>query len=67
MMRRPSTLKMRSGRPHTIYFSPAQTRELRALAKQRHVTKTAIVKYAVDYLLERIKNGQLELPLGVSL
>lgn len=55
----------RSGKPHTIYFTPEQALALEALAAQRRITKTELVKFAVDQMLDRIINGQLQLPLGV--
>lgn len=55
----------RSGRPHTIYFTDQQTYALDSLASERRVTKTQLVKFAVDLMLDRMRHGQLELPLGV--
>jgi hypothetical protein len=55
----------RSGKPHTIYFTPEQTIALDSLAARRRITKTELVKFAVDQMLDRIINGQLQLPLGV--
>lgn len=36
------------------------------LAKERRITKTAIVKFAVDRLFVELSDGQLELPLGLD-
>ncbi len=55
----------RRGKPLTIYFTDEQANGLRSLAQERHISKTALVKFAVDEMLRGLQSGQLELPLGV--
>jgi hypothetical protein len=47
-----------------VYLEKQQAGRLSNLSRDRRITKTAIVKYAVDRLLLDLKNGQLDLPLG---
>ena len=61
---RVSAKKGRSGRPLTIYFSTEQCDQLEAIAKQRHVAKSTLIRFALDRLVEQLRGGQLELPLG---
>jgi hypothetical protein len=56
----------RSGVPLMVYLEKQQAGRLTDLSRDRRVTKTAIVKYAVDRLLLDLKNGQLDLPLGLE-
>jgi len=60
------TQRKRSGEPFTVYFSKEQAGNLKSVCQQRHVSKAAVVRYAVDQLLIQLRNGQLELPLGLS-
>jgi hypothetical protein len=55
----------RTGVPFTIYFSTDQAQALSALSLDRRVSKSTIVRYALERLLEDIHNGQLNLPFGV--
>ena len=57
---------LRSGTPFTIYFDDQQTQALNAVAKDRHVSKTTIVRLAVDQLLRQIQGEQLSSPLGIQ-
>jgi hypothetical protein len=56
---------MRKGVPFTMYFSPEQADALAAISRDRRVSKSTVVRFAVERLLEQLKNGQLELPFGV--
>lgn len=49
-----------------VYLEKQQAGRLADLSRDRRVTKTAIVKYAVDRLLLDLKSGQLDLPLGLE-
>ena len=57
---------VRSGTPFTIYFDKQQTQALNAVAKERHVSKTTIVRLAVAQLLRQIQGEQLTSPLGIQ-
>ena len=57
---------LRRGTPFTIYFDQQQTRALNAVAKERHVSKTTIIRLAVDQMLRQIQGGQLQSPLGIQ-
>ena len=56
---------LRSGTPFTIYFDQQQTQALNAVARERHVSKTTIVRLAVGQLLRQIQSEQLPSPLGI--
>ena len=66
MKTRTKTHRKRRGEPFTVYFSKEQAGSLKNVCRQRHVSKAAVVRYAVDQLLIQLRNGQLELPLGLS-
>ena len=55
----------RSGIPHTVYVSEELTASLNDAAQSRRVAKSTIVRIAVEQLLKKLANGQLELPLGL--
>ena len=55
----------RSGVPHTVYFSKELTAALNAAAQTRRVGKSTIIRIAIEQLLQKLENGQLELPLGL--
>ena len=55
----------RRGVPLTMYFPEEQAKALHEVARQRHVAKATLVRFAVDELLARLKSGQLQLPLGL--
>ena len=55
----------RRGIPLTMYFPEEQAKALHEAARQRHVTKVTLVRFAVGELLAKLKSGQLELPLGL--
>jgi hypothetical protein len=50
-----------------VYLKEEQAIRLDDLSRERHVTKTALVQFAVDRLFVEISNGQLDLPLGFKL
>jgi hypothetical protein len=69
-MPEPSSVKLvngvlRKGVPFTVYFSAEQAKALAAISRDRRVSKSTLVRFAVERLLEEIESGQLELPLGV--
>jgi hypothetical protein len=55
----------RTGKPLTIYFAPTLAAKLVSVSERRRVSKSAVVRYAVERLLDQLSNGQLELPLGL--
>ncbi len=57
---------MRSGKPLTVYFSGELSESLRRVSTTRHISKAALVRFAVERLLHQLEAGQLNLPLGVE-
>ena len=57
----------RRGEPLMVYFTREQATQLSAISRKRHVSKTVLVRFAVDQLFKELSNGQLELPLGLEL
>jgi Arc/MetJ-type ribon-helix-helix transcriptional regulator len=49
-----------------MYFSIEQANALAAVSRERRVSKSAIVRYAVEKLLKQLDDGHVELPLGVK-
>jgi len=56
---------VRKGVPFTMYFSAEQAQALAAISRDRRVSKSTVVRFAVERLLEQLESGQLELPFGV--
>jgi len=56
----------RSGVPFTMYFSTEQAQALALLSRDRRVSKSTLVRYAVERLLDDLASGQLDLPFGVK-
>ncbi len=56
----------RKGVPLVVYLEERQAAKLVELARERHLTKTACVKFAIDKLFLDVQNGQLDLPLGLE-
>jgi len=56
---------VRKGVPFTMYFSPEQSKALAAISRDRRISKSTLVRYAVERLLEQLESGQLQLPFGV--
>lgn len=56
---------IRSGKPLVVYFSEEQADRLDIVARSRRVSKTDIVRVAVQRLLDAIASDQLDLPLGL--
>jgi len=56
----------RRGRPFTLYLHQDQARELDLVARSRRVAKAELIRLALDRLMEQIRGGQLNLPLGVE-
>jgi len=49
-----------------IYLPEDQALKLSQLSKLRNVTKTALVRVAVERLFADLNHGQLDLPLGLE-
>jgi hypothetical protein len=56
----------RSGVPFTMYFSTEQAEALATLSRALRVSKSTLVRYALERLLEQVANGQLVVPFGVK-
>ena len=50
-----------------VYLKEDQAARLDELSKHRRVTKTALVQFAVERLFLEMRNGQLDLPLGLNM
>jgi hypothetical protein len=57
----------RTGKPLNIYLPQTQAGRLHALAKERHIAMSNIVRFALDRLFQDLDGGQLDLPLGLGL
>ena len=57
---------VRTGKPLTIYLAEDQFLRLDTVAKQRRVAKSALVRYALERLIDQMEYGQFELPLGLA-
>jgi len=57
--------KKRRGVPFTVYFNERLSQALSAAAEERRIGKSAIVRIAVERLLQQLESGQLDLPLGL--
>lgn len=55
----------RKGVPFTMYFSAEQAEALATISRDRRVSKSTVVRYAVERLIEQLKSGQLKFPFGV--
>jgi hypothetical protein len=55
----------RRGKPLTVYLSQELSQALESASVERRVHKSEIVRVAVQRLLNDLKSGQLELPLGL--
>ena len=55
----------RKGVPFTMYFSTEQAEALAMVSRDRRVSKSTIIRFAVERLLEQLASGQLKLPFGV--
>jgi hypothetical protein len=58
--------RRRSGKPLQVYFRPKQRERLKRLARDRRIAESELVRAAVDLLIGRLSNGQLELGLGIE-
>jgi hypothetical protein len=56
---------VRKGVPFTMYFSAEQAQALAVISRDRRVSKSTVVRFAVERLLEQLESGQLQLPFGV--
>jgi len=57
---------VRSGKPLTVYFSGDLAENLNRVSTTRHISKAALVRFAVERLLRQLQDGQLNLPLGIE-
>lgn len=57
----------RRGKPFMVYLTHEQSAQLKAISRDRHVSRAALVRFAIDQLLKQLSSGQLELPLGLGL
>jgi Ribbon-helix-helix domain len=67
MTRRPSSRKRlvnRAGIPFQVYFTPDQMSQMRSFSKERSLPLAAIVRTAVEQLLRKWRDDELNLPLG---
>jgi len=64
--RRPS-VSGRNGVALMVYLKQDQAARLDELSRNRRVTKTALVQFAVERLFVDMHNGQLDLPLGLNI
>lgn len=60
------TAVKRNGKPYTVYLSEDLSRALAEASDKRRVDKSAIVRVAIERLLNDLENGQLQLPLGIQ-
>jgi|ERR1051326_3276419 hypothetical protein len=58
----PAVREGRQGRPQTIWFTDQQAEALESLSHKKRVTKTTLVRFAVDEMLKGFYTGQLKLP-----
>jgi len=56
---------LRKGVPFTMYFTVEQAQELNVISRERRVSKSVILRFALERLLEQLKSGQLKLPFGM--
>jgi hypothetical protein len=56
---------VRKGVPFTMYFSTEQAKALATISRDRRVSKSTLVRFAVERLIQQLESGQLELPFGV--
>jgi hypothetical protein len=56
----------RTGKALNIYLPQSQAGRLHALAKERHIPMSNIVRFALDRLFQDLDGGQLDLPLGLG-
>jgi hypothetical protein len=47
-----------------MYFTVEQAKALAAMSRERRVSKSTLVRYAVERLLEQLSNGRADGPLG---
>lgn len=48
-----------------MYFTVEQAQELNVISRERRVSKSVIVRFALERLLDQLKSGQLKLPFGM--
>jgi hypothetical protein len=63
---RQSRKRRRTGKPLQVYFKPEQRERLKQLARDRRIAESELVRAAVDLLIVKLSNGQLELGLNIE-
>ena len=48
-----------------MYFSVEQARQLASISRERKVSKSVILRFALERLLDQLKSGQLNFPFGI--
>jgi len=56
----------RRGKPLTLYLRQEQALELDTVSRNRRVTKSELVRVALDRLLMDLRDGQMTMPLGLE-
>jgi len=56
----------RNGEPVTVYLPTELSARLKHECDRRHVTKSEVLRVALDRLFTELDRGQLNLPLGLS-
>ena len=62
---RADALRSRKGIPFTVYFSEELSAHLKAVAEERKIARSVLVREGVERLLRDLESGQLDLPLGL--
>jgi len=57
---------VRKGVPFTMYFTVEQAQALAAISRERRVSKSVVLRFALEMLIEQLERGQLRLPLGMG-
>ena len=55
----------RTGKALLVYVNDELADSIETLASQRRVTKSELVRTALNLLVDQLNNGQLRLPLGI--
>jgi hypothetical protein len=56
---------IRKGVPFTIYLTVEQAEALASVSQQRRVSKSTVIRFALERLLDQIAKGQLQGPFGM--
>jgi Arc/MetJ-type ribon-helix-helix transcriptional regulator len=66
MARKKLRTVQRRGRPLTLYLRQEQAVELDTVSRNRRVSKSELVRFALDRLLMDLRDGQMIMPLGLE-